>query len=544
MPDIAQQIAIDKAALDRNLQFLTELEKARSRYIIESYFPDEGRFRRELYPKHTRFFAAGGRHDPMPECPNGCDGSPHRERCLMAGNRCITPWTPLEMASSTRLFSELLSSPSFDVRSWDGGSRCSSRASGLFLKSIEPAFRIYLGNGEFFDCSCRHRVRVALDSFRSCWVEVGQLIRASSGLHLMRRASDSSANCDRATHLYDGLLRIESDNVQGSVPLPMRVPVRSPLDWRSDAVEPRSLYNRVYPKLSPFSILDDPIQISDLCARFSDPAFDISARWQTHRLQDVRRLADAYSLGLSDPPDAYPDSACFAASGSLTLSAPAFDAVYFPFSHLPLIGSQRIQYIIPLGCQPIVDLTVDTTQCYETAGVVHSNTGKTKAAAFEIACHATGRYPPWWTGLRIDHAPLIWEVNDTSYNTRDVNQLELLGPFDRVGTGMIPNRYIIGEPVRRSGIQRAFESVDVEHVTGGTSTIYFKAYEQGWEAFTGRAIDVIHCDEEPPQDVYAECCVRTMTTQGHILLTFTPLEGVTEVVKSFIDSYNTDEAKV
>jgi hypothetical protein len=39
---------------------------------IREQFPDEGPFRRELYPKHTEFFAAG--KDEM-------------ERCFMASNR-------------------------------------------------------------------------------------------------------------------------------------------------------------------------------------------------------------------------------------------------------------------------------------------------------------------------------------------------------------------------------------------------------------------------------------------------------------------------
>ena len=51
------------------------------------------------------------------------------------------------------------------------------------------------------------------------------------------------------------------------------------------------------------------------------------------------------------------------------------------------------------------------------------------------------------------------------------------------------------------------------------------------------AIDFIWCDEEPPEDVYAECCIRTMTTRGHIILTFTPLQGITNVVKGFTESY-------
>ena len=35
-------------------------------------------------------------------------------------------------------------------------------------------------------------------------------------------------------------------------------------------------------------------------------------------------------------------------------------------------------------------------------------------------------------------------------------------------------------------------------------------------------------------DVYGECLIRTATTNGIIMLTFTPLEGISKVVLSFM----------
>jgi hypothetical protein len=54
---------------------------------LYSYYPDTGPLRRELYPRHLEFFAAGGIHEPFASCPEGCDGSPHRERLFLAANR-------------------------------------------------------------------------------------------------------------------------------------------------------------------------------------------------------------------------------------------------------------------------------------------------------------------------------------------------------------------------------------------------------------------------------------------------------------------------
>jgi phage terminase large subunit-like protein len=75
----------------------------------------------------------------------------------------------------------------------------------------------------------------------------------------------------------------------------------------------------------------------------------------------------------------------------------------------------------------------------------------------------------------------------------------------------------------------------VRHRVGGWSEIGLKSYEQGRGAYEGTEKDVIWFDEEPPADVYVEAGVRTMTTNGHVLLTFTPLEGMSEVVLEFLE---------
>ncbi len=36
-------------------------------------------------------------------------------------------------------------------------------------------------------------------------------------------------------------------------------------------------------------------------------------------------------------------------------------------------------------------------------------------------------------------------------------------------------------------------------------------------------------------DVYTECLARTMTVDGMMICTFTPLEGVTDVVNMFME---------
>nr|WP_255630931.1 terminase family protein [Novosphingobium sp. FKTRR1] len=168
--------------------------------------------------------------------------------------------------------------------------------------------------------------------------------------------------------------------------------------------------------------------------------------------------------------------------------------------------------------------------------------GKTVAGSYECACHATGRYPHWWAGRQFPWANHGWAAGDTNETTRDIIQKELFGEvtweagrkaFD--GTGMIPKDAIISATWKR-GVDGLADVVKVKHVSGGTSTIGLKSYDQGRRVFQGTAKHWIWLDEEPPADVYGEALIRLMTTKGLMLITFTPLLGLSDVVLSFLEA--------
>jgi phage terminase large subunit-like protein len=101
---------------------------------------------------------------------------------------------------------------------------------------------------------------------------------------------------------------------------------------------------------------------------------------------------------------------------------------------------------------------------------------------------------------------------------------------------MIPGDLILRTTVKH-GIPDAYETVYVRHVpTGGVSTLQFKSYDQGREAFQGTAQDVVHLDEEPSIEIYTECLLRLMTRDGRLLLTATPLRGVTQLMLQYMPS--------
>ena len=46
--------------------------------------------------------------------------------------------------------------------------------------------------------------------------------------------------------------------------------------------------------------------------------------------------------------------------------------------------------------------------------------GKSEAGAYELTCHLTGLYPPWWEGRRCETPVECWAVGTNSQTTRDI----------------------------------------------------------------------------------------------------------------------------
>jgi phage terminase large subunit-like protein len=167
--------------------------------------------------------------------------------------------------------------------------------------------------------------------------------------------------------------------------------------------------------------------------------------------------------------------------------------------------------------------------------------GKTIAGAYETTNHLTGNYPHWWTGYRFDRPTKCWAAGKTNETTRDIVQEKLLGKVigsgqtkTVSGTGMIPGD-LIGDINWKQGVPNLVDTVQIKHVPSGEwSTIGFKSYQQGRGSFEGTEQDVIWLDEEPPIEIYGECVIRTATTNGRMIMTFTPLEGMTETVMQFL----------
>ena len=168
--------------------------------------------------------------------------------------------------------------------------------------------------------------------------------------------------------------------------------------------------------------------------------------------------------------------------------------------------------------------------------------GKTTTGSYELTCHLTGLYPDWWVGRRFNEPVRAWACGKKNETTRDIVQAALLGEVGSdgtrkvmSGTGMVPGQ-LIGKHSWKQGVQDLVDTAKIKHASGGWSTLGFKSYEQGRGSFEGTAQHVIWLDEECPIDVYGECLMRLMTTDGCLMLTFSPLDGLTETVMQFMPS--------
>lgn len=173
-------------------------------------------------------------------------------------------------------------------------------------------------------------------------------------------------------------------------------------------------------------------------------------------------------------------------------------------------------------------------------GLLASNrSGKSVATCTETAYHLTGLYPDDWGG-KVFEEPITTMVMCESWElTAKVLQDKLIGTDDikatyKIGTGYIPKKCIKMDSFRNDGPN--VHAVEIKHVSGGYSKLYFGNYTQAVRNLQGFALDLAVFDEQPPDDVFSEVITRTATRNGQVLCSFTPLKGLSGLVQKFWDN--------
>lgn len=164
--------------------------------------------------------------------------------------------------------------------------------------------------------------------------------------------------------------------------------------------------------------------------------------------------------------------------------------------------------------------------------------GKTfSMGGYEFALHVTGLYPDWWPGVRYKKPISAWFAGESMKSTRTNQQKILLGPpnAEASGGGLIPTDLIDFGSLRRwTGSGGLIDSVRIQHVSGGYSTIGARTYQQDFIDWAGENLDLGWMDEPPPMLHYQELVTRTRGSEApRIMLTHTPKKGATEIVVMF-----------
>ena len=167
------------------------------------------------------------------------------------------------------------------------------------------------------------------------------------------------------------------------------------------------------------------------------------------------------------------------------------------------------------------------------------------ACGAEVAIHVTGLYPGWWEGHRFNGPVDVAVGSETNELSRDVTQKQLLGPKRQWGHGWIPKDRIImkpetGEPPKRQcGIDNVVDHVDIRHVSGKSSSITFKTYQQGRAGWEGTSFDFVWIDEEPvDHGIFTEAMTRCADRSGKMIVSRTPLYGASKMVDLFWNKKN------
>lgn len=160
-----------------------------------------------------------------------------------------------------------------------------------------------------------------------------------------------------------------------------------------------------------------------------------------------------------------------------------------------------------------------------------NRSGKTECGAVEVIYFARGCHP----FRKVEKATSGWVVSLSTQVQRDVAQSKILNYI---------NPDWIEDVVMLSGRKDNYKNgvidyILIKNIFGTTSKIGFKSCDQGREKFQGTSLDYVWFDEEPPYDIYQECRMRVLDTNGDVFATMTPLKGMTFVYDEiYLNKFN------
>ena len=462
-------------------------------------------------------------------------GNNFTRRGMIAGNRtgkCCTAATVLDLPDGKQItYGEMYArGKSFDVWSWDGEKAVIKTAIQPIKKPQEPCVRLWMSNGRWIEAALGHRVLQSgaeyvfcesllpsLPNLQQSNLEFDPSIRASNVQRLKKKLQGFLSGCLSVSRLCDAQLLKVANTAQDWLQQQVCVRLSDELLCNMDGLPDKYTNNH--------RLKYDPPSSQYVYRRTSAPFFEflnhavckISARCQNY-IQRFQQSCVAAILQFQPIDESSQDQV----QSSSLLN---------PFGNAT---NQIIAYEF-IGVHDCYDFTVPGTENYISAGIVHHNT---IASTYETAYHLTGMYPKNWKGKKWDKPIIAMAAGESWEQVAKTLQSKLLGCDDikqayKLGTGAIPLESIDEKSYRTDGANVL--SIEIWHSSGGKSKLYFSNYTQQVRHLQGFELDLVVLDEQPPDETFSELVIRTAQRNGQVLCSFTPLKGMSGLVRRFWD---------
>lgn len=446
----------------------------------------------------------------------------HSLLMILGGNRCISGSSEIydPRVGKRRKVREI--SSSFYVRSWDGKKMVNARACKPFIKGHEMMYRVELSNGENLEVTANHRLLTPEGYQSLSSLSVGShlcspsqkddhqpYIQASYVQTDSCTSADSQVDYQGGSRLYDELLHEARESVQFLSPSPAYVPLHNHDHMcEGDVAE-----------IKPYSFRPSSI----LCCLST--LFHASCRRVTSLIDSLHSALQSFSESSEIQPSVgyhgyVPDSSSLS---------------FCEYSYSKLISIISIK---STKRQEVWDFHVPIHNNYELAGAISHNSGKTEYAGKRVVQSAMN-----------NPESIIWCFQTTFENSVQMQQ--------KVIWKYIPKelKSIKRDKVTNISYSQKRGFSDGKLVFPNGSEIVFRNYSQDITTIEGGEIGCmtpaeglphVHNigfwgDELMPQAWLDTLRFRLVTRDSIGILTFTPIEGYSPMVKEFMNGAITEE---
>ena len=470
------------------------------------------------------------------------------EALVLGGNRCLAPEQEIydPVADCYRAVSEI--DGESHVYAWDGTKQVVALAEKPFKKDKQALYKVTISNGDTFHCSSTHIVLTPYG-----WKEIGSLSIGheicspslpyplestlertpseflSSAARYYYTGEDFRSDYRPSLRLCDAQLLSELDSVQDDSPLQGDVLKHTSLSCElSDDLATKQLCNRPYSQASRLSILGVLRRSLALCA-------GILSRASCKLCKLVLRLRED-QVSWSECQQYLLESYLLESKSESVQRDSGFDCVLASTNNTYYHQVVKIDY---LRDDYVWDFTVPVYHNYIIGDTIHHNSSKTQFGAYSVVKAAMENPASIIMCFAQSSEVSIRQQQSAVYN-------------------WLPPEYRMKQTSSNAYISYTLKNgfTDNSLILPNKSQILFKTYSQyqnnptfiegaelGSKSATWHNIGVWLDEYLLGEDLISTMRFRLATRNSKMLVTFTPIDGWTEVIKDYLDKAKTIETR-